>query len=129
MLVEDASSPDLEIWASDPLLKALDDAGDETPTQIQAQTILALLEGHDLGLAQTGTGKQRFRAAAPDKIDIQKHSRNCWCLLPTRELAIQVSEAFSGMRENTSVDSMLFQFMEGRITAVSFASSSAVYMW
>ena len=97
MLVEDASSPRFrDLGLSDPLLKALDDVGYETPTQIQAQTIPALLEGHDLvGQAQTGTGKTAaFALPLLTKIDIQKNIPQLLVLAPTRELAIQVSEAF-----------------------------------
>jgi len=47
-----------ELDLPEPILRALDDAGYETPTDIQAQAIPPALEGRDLiGRAQTGTGK------------------------------------------------------------------------
>ena len=81
------------------VLKAVDDAGYETPTPIQEGAIPAALEGRDvLGIAQTGTGKTasftlpminalargRARARMPRSL----------VLAPTRELAAQVAENF-----------------------------------
>ena len=81
------------------VLKAIDEAGYETPTPIQAGAIPAALEGKDvLGIAQTGTGKTasftlpmitmlargRARARMPRSL----------VLCPTRELAAQVAENF-----------------------------------
>jgi ATP-dependent RNA helicase DeaD len=79
-----------------PLLKALDDVGYEAPSPIQAQTIPPLLEGKDvLGQAQTGTGKTAaFALPLLARIDLQKRAPQVLVLAPTRELAIQVAEAF-----------------------------------
>ncbi len=79
-----------------PLLKALDEVGYEAPTPIQAQTIPLLLEGRDvLGQAQTGTGKTAaFALPLLTRIDLKKSAPQVLVLAPTRELAIQVSEAF-----------------------------------
>jgi len=79
-----------------PVLKALDDVGYETPTPIQAKTIPLLLEGKDvLGQAQTGTGKTAaFALPLLSRLDLEKKSPQVLVLAPTRELAIQVSEAF-----------------------------------
>jgi len=79
-----------------PLLKALEDVGYETPTPIQAQTIPLLLEGRDVvGQAQTGTGKTAaFALPLLSRIDLEQGSPQVLVLTPTRELAIQVSEAF-----------------------------------
>ena len=81
------------------VLKAIDEAGYETPTPIQAGAIPPALEGRDvLGIAQTGTGKTasftlpmitmlargRARARMPRSL----------VLCPTRELAAQVAENF-----------------------------------
>ena len=79
-----------------PLLKALDDVGYETPSPIQAQTIPPLLAGKDvLGQAQTGTGKTAaFALPVLARIDLQKRAPQTLVLAPTRELAIQVAEAF-----------------------------------
>jgi ATP-dependent RNA helicase DeaD len=78
------------------LLKALDDVGYETPSPIQAQTIPPLLEGKDvLGQAQTGTGKTAaFALPVLARIDLHKRAPQALVLTPTRELAIQVAEAF-----------------------------------
>ena len=79
-----------------PLLKALNDVGYETPSPIQAQTIPPLLAGKDvLGQAQTGTGKTAaFALPVLARIDLQKKLPQALVLAPTRELAIQVAEAF-----------------------------------
>ncbi len=80
----------------DPLLKALDEVGYETPSPIQALTIPLVLEGRDvLGQAQTGTGKTAaFALPLLSKIDLQQKDPQVLVLAPTRELAIQVAEAF-----------------------------------
>jgi ATP-dependent RNA helicase DeaD len=79
-----------------PLLKALNDVGYETPSPIQAQTIPPLLAGKDvLGQAQTGTGKTAaFALPVLARLDLQKRAPQALVLAPTRELAIQVAEAF-----------------------------------
>ncbi len=81
---------------SDPVLKGLDSVGYETPTPIQAQTIPPLLAGKDvLGEAQTGTGKTAaFALPILSRIDTKKKIPQVLVLAPTRELAIQVAEAF-----------------------------------
>ena len=80
----------------EPVLKALDDVGYESPSPIQAQTIPYLLQGKDvLGQAQTGTGKTAaFALPILSRIDIKKADPQVLVLAPTRELAIQVAEAF-----------------------------------
>jgi ATP-dependent RNA helicase DeaD len=80
----------------EPLLKALADVGYEAPSPIQAQTIPHLLEGRDvLGMAQTGTGKTAaFALPILARIDLKKSAPQALVLAPTRELAIQVAEAF-----------------------------------
>ena len=80
---------------SDPLIKALDEVGYETPSAIQEQCITHLLKGHDvIGQAQTGTGKTAaFSLPLIDRIDINNNQVQLLVLTPTRELAIQVSEA------------------------------------
>ncbi len=79
-----------------PLLAALTEIGYETPSPIQAACIPLLLAGNDiLGEAQTGTGKTAaFALPALDKVDIAKRNPQVLVLAPTRELAIQVAEAF-----------------------------------
>ncbi len=85
------------------VLAALDKVGYEKPSPIQAKTIPLLLEGRDvLGLAQTGTGKTAAFAlpalsTLAELADINGVSKDTQVLVlaPTRELALQVAEAFS----------------------------------
>jgi ATP-dependent RNA helicase DeaD len=74
----------------------LTDVGYESPSPIQAATIPVLLSGADmLGQAQTGTGKTAaFALPALTRIDLSKHEPQVLVLVPTRELALQVAEAF-----------------------------------
>ena len=85
-----------QLALSEPILKALNDVGYETPSPIQAETIPLLLSGRDvLGQAQTGTGKTAaFALPALSNIDISQRDPQILVLAPTRELAIQVAEAF-----------------------------------
>ncbi|MBL8486390.1 MAG: DEAD/DEAH box helicase [Rhodocyclaceae bacterium] len=78
------------------LLSALAEVGYETPSPIQAACIPHLLEGQDLlGEAQTGTGKTAaFALPLLARIDLARPEPQALVLVPTRELAIQVSEAF-----------------------------------
>ncbi|GFO72163.1 ATP-dependent RNA helicase DeaD [Bathymodiolus japonicus methanotrophic gill symbiont] len=80
----------------DPLFKALDAVGYETPSPIQALTIPLILQGRDvLGQAQTGTGKTAaFALPLLSNLDLQQKDPQVLVLAPTRELAIQVAEAF-----------------------------------
>jgi ATP-dependent RNA helicase DeaD len=79
----------------DELLAALDDLGYEEPTPIQRETIPILLTGRDLlGQAATGTGKTAaFALPALQMIDASRREPQVLVLVPTRELAVQVSEA------------------------------------
>ena len=95
----ESSSPspgfrDLNLDAA--VLLALADLGYEVPTPIQAATIPPLLSGSDLlGQAQTGTGKTAaFALPVLSKIDLSRAQPQALVLVPTRELAIQVAEAF-----------------------------------
>lgn len=76
--------------------KVLKDVGYESPSAIQAQAIPPLLDGqHVVGLAQTGTGKTAaFALPILSRIDVSEASPQVLVLAPTRELALQVSEAF-----------------------------------
>ena len=78
------------------VLQAVQDVGYESPSPIQAQSIPHLLDGRDLlGLAQTGTGKTAaFALPLLSKIDLSQRDPQVLVLTPTRELAIQVAEAF-----------------------------------
>ncbi len=108
-----ASTPDADaaprttfsdLGLSDQVLKALKDVGYETPSAIQAATIPSLLSGRDvLGVAQTGTGKTAaFALPILSNLDVSQKTPQALVLAPTRELALQVCEAFeryaSGMR-------------------------------
>ncbi len=79
------------------VLQAVSDVGYEVPSAIQAATIPALMAGSDVvGLAQTGTGKTAaFAIPILSKIDVAKKTTQALVLAPTRELALQVAEAFS----------------------------------
>lgn len=78
------------------VLKAVTDVGYESPSAIQAATIPAMLAGSDVvGLAQTGTGKTAaFAIPILSKIDTSSRKTQALVLAPTRELALQVAEAF-----------------------------------
>ncbi|ODT25531.1 MAG: ATP-dependent RNA helicase [Microbacterium sp. SCN 69-37] len=78
------------------VLKALKDVGYETPSAIQAATIPPLLAGRDvLGTAQTGTGKTAaFALPILSQLDLSQKTPQALVLAPTRELALQVCEAF-----------------------------------
>ena len=90
-----------ELNLSAPLLRAIAEAGYETPSPIQAKAIPPVLEGRDLmGCAQTGTGKtaafalpmlDRLNAAKPRKLGAIR----ALILTPTRELALQIGESFA----------------------------------
>jgi ATP-dependent RNA helicase DeaD len=86
---------DLQIHPS--VLQAVADVGYESPSAIQAATIPALMAGSDVvGLAQTGTGKTAaFATPILSKIDTSSKATQALVLAPTRELALQVAEAFS----------------------------------
>lgn len=85
-----------QLALKDTLLRSLDEIGYETPSPIQSQTIPLLLEGKDLvGQAQTGTGKTAaFALPILNNLDIKQKDPQVLVLAPTRELAIQVAEAF-----------------------------------
>ncbi|OIQ33590.1 MAG: DEAD/DEAH box helicase [Alphaproteobacteria bacterium MedPE-SWcel] len=107
------------------VLKAIEEAGYETPTPIQAGAIPAALEGRDvLGIAQTGTGKTasftlpmitrlargRARARMPRSL----------VLCPTRELAAQVAENFDTYAKHVKLTKALL------IGGVSFKEQDAL---
>ena len=89
-----------ELNLSTPVLRAVAQAGYESPSPIQAAAIPPVLAGRDLmGCAQTGTGKtaafalpmlNRLTASAPRK----KGAIRALILTPTRELALQIGESF-----------------------------------
>ncbi|MBU2985103.1 DEAD/DEAH box helicase [Saccharophagus degradans] len=91
------SSPNFaQLGLNEHILKALTDVGYETPSPIQAKSIPELLAGRDiLGQAQTGTGKTAaFALPILNNLDLSQKAPQVLVLAPTRELAIQVAEAF-----------------------------------
>ncbi|MDX6639808.1 MAG: ATP-dependent helicase DeaD [Solirubrobacteraceae bacterium] len=87
-----------ELGLSEPLLKALDDVGYESPSPIQEQAIPPMLEGRDIiGQAQTGSGKTAaFGLPLLETIDPDLNEVQALVLTPTRELCIQVTQAIRG---------------------------------
>jgi ATP-dependent RNA helicase DeaD len=85
-----------DLALSEPVLKALEAVGYETPTPIQASIIPHVLAGKDvLGQAQTGTGKTAaFALPLLSRMEMGPKTPQTLVLAPTRELAIQVAEAF-----------------------------------
>src|SRR5690554_3322684 len=85
-----------DLGLSEPVLKAVRDVGYETPSAIQEATIPTLLSGRDVvGLAQTGTGKTAaFALPILSRLDVTQKKPQALVLSPTRELALQVCEAF-----------------------------------
>ena len=103
MTEEDAAPTDApatpgfeELGITGAVLKAIRDLGYETPSPIQAATIPTLLAGRDVvGMAQTGTGKTAaFALPVLERLDISQKTPQALVLAPTRELALQVCEAF-----------------------------------
>ena len=92
-----------DLGLAEPLIRALETKGYDTPTPIQRQAIPALLEGRDiLGIAQTGTGKTAaFSLPSLHRLSLDPQPRrNASCrmlvLSPTRELAAQIAENMRG---------------------------------
>jgi ATP-dependent RNA helicase RhlE len=107
----------------DKITRALRDIGYETPTEIQERAIPPVLEGKDvIGRAKTGTGKtaafalpilQRLSETAPPRD--RKHRKHfprprralrALALTPTRELCVQIGEAFEEYGQNVDVHTM-----------------------
>ena len=85
-----------DLGLAETVMAAVVEVGYETPSPIQAATIPALLAGRDvLGQAQTGTGKTAaFALPLLSRLDLKQSKPQVLVLAPTRELAIQVAEAF-----------------------------------
>ncbi len=93
---DNASPAFADLGLSEAVLQALREVGYESPSPIQAATIPVLLAGRDmLGQAQTGTGKTAaFALPILSRLEVRPGPPQCLVLVPTRELAIQVAEAF-----------------------------------
>ena len=96
----------------EPILKALEEEGYETPTQIQQKSILPILDRRDiLGCAQTGTGKTAaFTIPILQLMDEHRSLQSkrirtidCLILTPTRELAIQIGESIGAYGRYLSI--------------------------
>lgn len=87
-----------------PLLTALQELGYETPSPVQEQSIPILMEGADLiAQAQTGTGKTAaFALPILHRLNLKQKQPQVLVLTPTRELAIQVAEAFQSYARHLS---------------------------
>jgi ATP-dependent RNA helicase RhlE len=90
--------------------RSLETSGFKRPTDIQFKAIPAIIKGEDvLAIAQTGTGKTAaFAIPVIDKLHKQKVSSRsegikCIVMVPTRELAIQITEVFSKLAQHTRV--------------------------
>ena len=85
-----------DLGLPDQILTNLTKIGYEQPSAIQAASIPLILDGHDLlGTAQTGTGKTAaFALPTLAGVDPKSNETQVLVLAPTRELAIQVAEAF-----------------------------------
>ena len=105
--------------------RAIDEAGYETPTPIQAQAIPAALEGRDvLGIAQTGTGKTASftlpMITALNRGRAKARMPRSLVLAPTRELAAQVAENFDTYAKYANLSKALL------IGGVSFKEQDAL---
>ncbi len=85
-----------ELGLSEPMLKAITELGYEEPTPIQARTIQLMLSNTDvIAQAQTGTGKTAaFALPIIENLRPDMREPQALVLTPTRELAVQVAEAF-----------------------------------
>jgi ATP-dependent RNA helicase DeaD len=94
--MDDKPEPFEQFGLSEPLMKAIHELGYERPTPIQIRTIPLLMEGRDvIGQAQTGTGKTAaFALPILENLDLDRTVVQALILTPTRELGIQVAEAF-----------------------------------
>jgi ATP-dependent RNA helicase RhlE len=91
----------LDLGVAEPIRRAVEAAGYTTPTPIQARAIPLLLAGRDLlGIAQTGTGKTAafalplLQQLAASRVAAGPKATRALILAPTRELAVQIAEAF-----------------------------------
>jgi ATP-dependent RNA helicase RhlE len=106
-----------DLGLAEPLLRAVQEQGYDTPTPIQAQAIPQVLKGGDLlAGAQTGTGKtagfvlpmlQRLMAAPPKRDARGRIVIRALILTPTRELAAQVEESVRTYGKHVPLTSMV----------------------
>ncbi|WP_242926609.1 DEAD/DEAH box helicase [Pontibacter vulgaris] len=96
---------------SDEIKKSLEKLGYKKPTDIQFKAIPPIMKGEDvLAIAQTGTGKTAaFAIPILDRLQFSKNRRRgdgikCVVMVPTRELALQITEVFNEIGRHTRVD-------------------------
>ena len=90
-----------ELGLSEATIREIQKKGFEEPTEIQAKTIPVLLQSDIdiIGQAQTGTGKTAtFGLPIIERMDKHSKSVQALVLVPTRELAIQVSEEINSFK-------------------------------
>lgn len=87
------------------LVQAVTESGYTAPTPIQSAVIPLMLAGHDVvGQAQTGTGKTAaFALPVLNNLSGDERNVQCLVLVPTRELAIQVTNAFATYGRHSAV--------------------------
>ncbi len=100
-MTENVTPKFVDLGLTPEVLEAVQHVGYETPSPIQAECIPHILNGEDiLGIAQTGTGKTAaFALPTLCHLDPAVNSPQILVLAPTRELAIQVAEAFTTYAE------------------------------
>ena len=116
---------------SDRRANHLETIGFTEPTPIQAQAIPHLLAGKDIvGQAQTGTGKTAaFSLPILEQIDIDTNAVQALVLTPTRELALQVTEAirqFTGHDSKSPIKRRLFVLTAVSYTHLTLPTTSTV---
>jgi ATP-dependent RNA helicase RhlE len=93
-----------DLVTAQPLLRAVTDAGWETPTPIQAKAIPAVREGKDvLGIAQTGTGKTGAFLLPVLERQLEREGLHTLILCPTRELVQQVAQDARDLTKHTEL--------------------------
>lgn len=105
---EEVTTSFADLGLSGPLLESIAEVGYTAPSPIQERTIPALLNGQDvIAQAQTGSGKTAaFGLPIIESIDRKIRGIQALVLCPTRELAIQVSDALEGLGKHKRVETL-----------------------
>lgn len=95
-----------DLGLSSKVLKSIETLGFVNPSKIQKEIIPLIIDGYDvIGRAQTGTGKTlAYAASLLSKMDVKTSTVKALILVPTRELALQVSEEFETMNKSKYFD-------------------------
>lgn len=120
-----------ELELKDTVVNAIDDMGFENPSEIQIESIPAIMQGFDIiGQAQTGTGKTvAFGAPIISKIDPANKDVQAIIITPTRELAIQIYEELKRLSKYEKFQSIPIyggQSMDKQISALKKGVSIVV---